>query len=295
MGSIGSINKPSKGFLVAAIQMPVPIINSRADIDKQVKEIVRTLHATKAGYPGAELIIFPEYSTQGLNTSKWLTEEFLCDIPGAETEAFAKACKEEKVFGVFSIMERNPDPTKNPYNTAIIINPDGEICLKYRKLFPWNPVEPWYPGDLGMPVCEGPGGSKLAVCICHDGMIPELAREAAYKGCNVYIRISGYSTQVNDQWILTNRSNAWQNLMYTVSVNLAGMTEFSITLAKDRLQTTTELFLSRDSEIRMKSLLVKFIQNLQIRPERNGALKIIFIISVIVVMLQSQAENLTVA
>ena len=59
MGSIGSINKPSKGFLVAAIQMPVPIINSRADIDKQVKEIVRTLHATKAGYPGAELIIFP--------------------------------------------------------------------------------------------------------------------------------------------------------------------------------------------------------------------------------------------
>ena len=29
-------------------------------------------------------------------------------------------------------------------------------------------------------------------------MFPELAREAAYKGCNVYIRISGYSTQVND-------------------------------------------------------------------------------------------------
>lgn len=119
-------------------------------------------------------------------------------------------------------MERNPDPTKNPYNTAIIINPNGEICLKYRKLFPWNPVEPRYPDDLGMLVCEGPGGSKLAVCICHDVMIPELAREAAYKGCNVYIRISGYSTQVNDQWILSNRSNAWQNLMYTVSVNLAG-------------------------------------------------------------------------
>lgn len=119
-------------------------------------------------------------------------------------------------------MERNPDPTKNPYNTAIIINPNGEICLKYRKLFPWNPVEPRYPDDLGMPVCEGSGGSKLAVCICHDVMIPELAREDAYKGCNVYIRISGYSTQVNDQWILSNRSNAWQNLMYTVSVNLAG-------------------------------------------------------------------------
>ena len=41
-------------------------------------------------------------------------------------------------------------------------------------------------------------------------MIPELAREAAYKGCNVYIRISGYSTQVNDQWILTNRTWYWR-------------------------------------------------------------------------------------
>jgi formamidase len=53
-------------------------------------------------------------------------------------------------------------------------------------------------------------------------MFPELAREAAYKGANVYIRISGYSTQVNDQWIWTNKTNAWQNLMYTISVNLAG-------------------------------------------------------------------------
>ena len=208
MGSSGSMNKPENGFLCALIQFPVPVVNSRADIDKQIESIIRTLHATKAGYPGLELIVFPEYSTQGLNTAKWLTEEFLCDIPGPETDAFGKACKEAGVYGVFSIMERNPDPNKNPYNTAIIIDPNGEICLKYRKLFPWNPIEPWYPGDLGMPVCDGPAGSKLAVCICHDGMIPELAREAAYKGCNVYIRISGYSTQVNEQWILTNRSNA---------------------------------------------------------------------------------------
>ena len=89
MGSIGSINKPSKGFLVAAIQMPVPIINSRADIDKQVKEIVRTLHATKAGYPGAELaneksISYSQLAKypclsfeQGDKSSFYLSEEIL--------------------------------------------------------------------------------------------------------------------------------------------------------------------------------------------------------------------------
>ena len=74
-------------------------------------------------------------------------------------------------------MEKNPDGGE-PYNTAVIIDPQGEMILKYRKLNPWVPVEPWKAGDLGLPVCDGPGGSKLAVCICHDGMFPEVAREA---------------------------------------------------------------------------------------------------------------------
>ncbi|MFR8903752.1 MAG: hypothetical protein ACLVHS_07905 [Blautia wexlerae] len=91
----------SKGFLVATIQMPVPIINSRADIDKQVKEIVRTLHATKAGYPGAELIIFPEYSTQGLNTSKWLTEEFCVIFPELKLKLLQRLVKKKRSLVYF--------------------------------------------------------------------------------------------------------------------------------------------------------------------------------------------------
>lgn len=51
MGSIGSMSKPKTGFLTAAIQFPAPVVNSREDIDRQVESIVRTLKATKAGYP----------------------------------------------------------------------------------------------------------------------------------------------------------------------------------------------------------------------------------------------------
>lgn len=218
--SSGSMTKPIGGFLAGAIQMQVPIVNGREDVDLQLKKIVNMVYSMKAGYPGLELIVFPEYSLQGLNTKLWLSDEILCDIPGKETDALAKACKDNKIYGVFSILERGKNG-KNPYNTAIIIDPNGKIILKYHKVFPWTPIEPWEPGDE-IPVCDGPEGSKLAVCICHDGMIPELAREAAYKGANVYIRISGYSTQVNDQWMLTNRTNAYQNLMWTFSVNLAG-------------------------------------------------------------------------
>lgn len=70
MSSIGSMNKPTNGLLVGAVQMPVPIVNSRADIDKQLEELVRVTHSMKAGYPGIELVVFPEYSLQGLNCSR---------------------------------------------------------------------------------------------------------------------------------------------------------------------------------------------------------------------------------
>lgn len=220
MNNIVSIKRNESGYLAAAVQSPVPVIESRADIDLRLQELVKIIRETSEEYPDVELIVFPEYSLQGLNTKKWLTEEFLCDIPGRETEILGEACREAGIFGVFSIMERNPDPTKNPYNSAVVIDPSGEIRLHYRKLFPWNPIEPWYPGDLGMPVCEGPQGSRLAVFI--DGIVPELVREAADAGCNVFIRISGFSTQINDRYITTNRPMSKQNSLYTVTVNKEG-------------------------------------------------------------------------
>ncbi|KTD70778.1 formamidase [Legionella tucsonensis] len=225
MGSTGSVSSWDGALLTALIQYPAPVIHGPQDIQTQVKLICRTVDNTKAGYPGLDLILFPEYSTQGLNTKIWTYDEMLLTLDSPEIDQFRDACRRNSVWGVFSLMEQNEDKKRAPYNSAIIINNHGEIALHYRKLQPWVPIEPWSPGNLGMPVCDGPKGSKLAVCICHDGMFPELAREAAYKGCNVYIRISGYSSQVNDQWILTNRSNAWHNLMYTISVNLAGYDE----------------------------------------------------------------------
>src|SRR5271155_2953924 len=82
-------------------------------------------------------------------------------------------------------MEYNPDG--NPYNSGLIIDDEGEIKLYYRKMHPWVPVEPWEPGNIGIPVCDGPNGSKVALIICHDGMFPEMARECAYNGAKHHV------------------------------------------------------------------------------------------------------------
>ena len=83
-------------------------------------------------------------------------------------------------------------------------------------------MEPWEPGDLGVPVCEGPKGAKLALIICHDGMFPEMARESAYKGAEIMIRTAGYTAPIRDSWKFTNQSNAFCNLMVTANVCMCG-------------------------------------------------------------------------
>lgn len=94
--------------------------------------------------------------------------------------------------------------------------------MKHDAVHPWIPVEPWYPGNRGISVFTGPGGVKFSLIICHDGQFPEMAREAAYKGAEVLLHTAGYTPPIKQSWELTNRTNAFTNLMYTVSVALAG-------------------------------------------------------------------------
>jgi formamidase len=172
----------------------------------------------RRGMPTMDLVVFPEYSLHGLSMDT--NPAIMCQLDGPEVAAFKRACRENRIWGCFSLMELNPEG--NPYNSGIILDDEGELRLYYRKLHPWVLVEPWEPGDLGIPVCDGPDGSKLALIICHDGMFPEMAREAAYKGAEIMLRTAGYTAPIRHAWRVTNQANAFCNLMVTASVCMCG-------------------------------------------------------------------------
>ena len=218
MNGLGGLNKSRNGVVIGLVQLKLLEITTRADVTRQTERIVAMVGKAKRGMPTIDLVVFPEYASHGLSMD--IHDEILCDLDGPEVAAFKGVRVEHKVWGCFSIMERNPGGM--PYNSGLIIDDAGDLKLYYRKLHPWVPVEPWEPGDLGIPVINGPNGCKLALIICHDGMFPEMAREAAYKGAEVMLRTAGYIPPVREAWRFTNQSNAFCNLMVTASVCMCG-------------------------------------------------------------------------
>jgi formamidase len=218
MNGLGGLNKSPAGVVLGMVQLQLPNVVTPDDLAAQTQRICDLVGKARRNMPTMDLVVFPEYALHGLSMDT--NPEIMCSLDGAEVAAFKAACQEHKIWGCFSIMEYNPDG--NPYNSGIIIDDRGELKLYYRKLHPWVPVEPWEPGNLGIPVCEGPNGSKLALIICHDGMFPEMARECAYKGAEIMIRTAGYTAPIRHSWRITNQANAFCNLMYTSSVCMCG-------------------------------------------------------------------------
>jgi formamidase len=218
MSGLGGLNKSEKGVVVGLVQLQLPVVDTPAQLAAQTERICTMVAKARRGMPTMDLVVFPEYALHGLSMNTDPT--LMCRVDGPEVAAFRSTCREQRIWGCFSIMELNP--AGNPYNSGVIIDDQGDLALYYRKLHPWVPVEPWEPGDLGIPVCDGPKGAKLALIICHDGMFPEMAREAAYKGSEIMLRTAGYTAPIRHAWKITNQANAFSNLMVTASVCMCG-------------------------------------------------------------------------
>ena len=218
MSGLGGLNKSDNGVVIGLVQLQLPVVVTPDDLARQTARIVELVGKARRNLGTMDLVVFPEYALHGLSMDT--NPAIMCALDGPEVAAFKAACKANRIWGCFSIMERNPGG--NPYNSGIIIDATGELKLYYRKLHPWVPVEPWEPGDLGIPVIEGPKGAKLSLIICHDGMFPEMAREAAYKGAEIMLRTAGYTAPIRNAWRFTNQANSFHNLMVTANVCMCG-------------------------------------------------------------------------
>ena len=215
---VGTISSSPDTVGVAVINYQVPVLETKDQVLENCHKMAADIWGMKRGYPGLDLIIFPEYSCQGFHPLKW--KELTTTIPGPETEIWSQACRENKVWGIFSITgEQNP--SGNPWNSLIMINDKGEIVMKYRKIFPWVPMEPWSAGHETV-VATGPKGIRIGATICYDGNIPEIVRDTVMKGAELVVRIQGYMYPAKEQQRMISQVRAWENLAYFAVSNMAG-------------------------------------------------------------------------
>ena len=218
MNGLGGLNKSENGVVLGMVQLQLPLVGTKAELTAQTRCVVELVGKARRNLSTMDLVVFPEYALHGLSMDT--NPDIMCTMDGPEVAMLRQSCVDNSIWGCFSIMEYNPEG--NPYNTGLIFDDAGELKLYYRKMHPWVPVEPWEPGDGGIPVCDGPKGSRIALIICHDGMFPEMARECAYNGAEIMIRTAGYTAPIRDSWRFTNQSNAFCNLMVTANVCMCG-------------------------------------------------------------------------
>ena len=206
----------------------------RQEVEKNLERIEAGIR--EAARQGAQLVVLQElhnslYFCQTENTELFNLAE---TIPGPSTERFGRLAKELDVVIVTSLFERRAMGLY--HNTAVVIERDGSIAGKYRKMhIPDDPAyyEKFYftPGDLGFHPIQTSVG-LLGVQVCWDQWYPEGARLMALQGAQllIYPTAIGYESSdtpeeqehQREAWMTVQRGHAVANGLPVIAVNRTG-------------------------------------------------------------------------
>jgi N-carbamoylputrescine amidase len=190
----------------------------------------------EAADKGAKLVVLQELhrSLYFCQTEDVNVFDLAETIPGPSSNALGELAKELNIVIVASLFEKRA--TGLYHNTAVVLEKDGSIAGKYRKMhIPDDPgfYEKFYftPGDIGFEPIQTSVG-KLGVLVCWDQWFPEAARLMAMAGAEILIYPTAIGwdpnddiaeqTRQKDAWVISQRAHAVANGVPVISCNRVG-------------------------------------------------------------------------
>lgn len=190
-------------FSIAGMQLSLPNGNNLAVIGAEISK-------AKKRFPWLDMIVLSELCTYGPE------KKYASTFP-SEAEAFYCALAKELNLWLIpgSDYERVDE---NIYNTTSVINNQGEVIERYRKIYPFCPYEQGVTPGSEFVVFDVPQG-RIGVAICYDLWFPEVARSLVCKGAEVLIYPTLTGTIDRNIELIMAQSTAAMNQCYVLAVN----------------------------------------------------------------------------
>ena len=207
-----------------------------AVLQRNVDRLVGLIERACDSEEKPSLVVFPEFGMQGpplqLGVREWI-DRACSTIPGPLTEPLQALARRRGIFIAGNLFEAPPEWPGRYFNSSFLIDPRGEIILKYRRLntaaFPsvhdfLDSYVTTTPQDRWFPVVETELG-RLCLIPCGEISIPEVARVMMMQGAEVILHPTNSRYTARQE--AAKLSRVTENMMYLVSANVADWIGFS--------------------------------------------------------------------
>lgn len=193
-------------FGIAGIQMQLQHGNNVDAIEERI-DVLMSL------YPWVEMVVLSELAAHGPLHS------YAEPMPGVTEERFCEMARKHNIWLIpGSFFELRDEKV---YNTAPVINPQGEVIARHSKLFPFCPFEEGVEAGDQFVVFDVPGAGRFGVCICYDMWFPEVLRTLTAMGAEAIIH--PVLTGTNDRSIELNLARSSGALFQSYIIDINGL------------------------------------------------------------------------
>lgn len=195
-------------FAIAGIQMQV------SAFEENISQMGRYLSHVRQRFPWVNMVLFSELAALGPSPLK------AQPLPG---EAESRLCEMAASHGLWlvpgSLFELRDGQI---FNTSPVIDPEGNVITRFRKLFPFRPYEQGVAAGSEFVVFDVPGAGRIGISICYDMWFPETTRTLAAMGAEVILHPTMTDTIDRDVELAIARASAATNQVYFFDINGVG-------------------------------------------------------------------------